>query len=138
MAKYVSVPALSVISCARKLANARLTTVENDARPASSSPGASGTSAALEPAAATPAAIAVAAGADPGEQDEDRGDDADDRGQAEHHAQPVHDRGEQDGDEDADHDELSFLGLRDARAAGVTRGFPRPEHANRAPPWAAA
>src|SRR3954449_1789355 len=110
----------------------------NVARPArASSPGASSPSAGLEPAA-TPAAISVAAGADPGEQDEDRGDDADDRGQAEHHAQPVHDRGEQDGDEDADHDELSFLGLRDARAAGVTRGFPRPEHANRAPPWAAA
>src|SRR4051812_794528 len=78
IAKYVSVPARSVISCARKLASARLRTAENGARRAVS-PGAWGGSGVLEPAAATPAAVAVAAGADTGEQDEDRGDDAHDR-----------------------------------------------------------
>src|SRR3954471_18191089 len=102
IAKYVSVPAASVISCARKLANARLRTARKAGRPALSSPGASCTWSGLE-AASTPAAIAVAAGSDAGEQDEDRGDDADDGGQAEHQAQPVDEGREQDRDEDADH-----------------------------------
>src|SRR3954468_12173518 len=102
IAKYVSVPAASVISCARKLANERLRTARKAGRPALSSPDASCTSSRLE-AAATPAAVAVAAGSDAGEQDEDRGDDADDGGQAEHQAQPVDESREQDRDEDADH-----------------------------------
>src|SRR3954454_11088810 len=102
IAKYVSVPAASVISWARKFANAPLMTAKKAGRPALSSPGASCTSSRLE-AAATPAAVAVAAGSDAGEQDEDRGDDADDGGQAEHQAQPVDKSREQDRDEDADH-----------------------------------
>src|SRR4051794_40905628 len=77
-------------------------------RPAWSSPGASDASG-LE-AAATPAAVAVAAGAEAGEQDEDRGDDGHDDGQAEHDAQPVHDSGEQDRDEDADHGTSPSMG----------------------------
>src|SRR5215210_8267865 len=121
IAKYVSVPALSVISCARKLANARLRTATGGARPADVSPGASGPSGGLEPAA-TPAAIAVAAGADSGEQDEDRGDDAHDRGQPEHQAEPVHESREQDGDHDADHEDLFRGGFpcypRNAGVAG--------------------
>src|SRR5919112_2475310 len=106
IAKYVSVPALSVISCARKFASARLRTAMCDARPAPESPGGSGPSAELEPAA-PPAAGAIAAGADAGDQHEDRGDDADDRGQSEREAEPVHERCDQDGDQDADHDDLS-------------------------------
>src|SRR4051812_15349512 len=100
IAKYVSVPAASVISCARKLANARLRTAMNEGRPAPVSPGASCASLGLK-AAAPPAAVAVAAGSDAGEEDEDRGDDADDGGQAEHEAQPVHESSEQNRDEDA-------------------------------------
>src|SRR3954466_15743478 len=102
IAKYVSVPAASVISCARKFANARLRTAKNDGGPGAPAPRASCASSRLE-AAATPAAVAVAAGSDAGQQDEDRGDDADDGGQAEHQAQPVDKSREQDRDEDADH-----------------------------------
>src|SRR3954454_2065098 len=101
IAKYVSVPAASVMSCARKFANARLRTARYEGRPARSSPGASLTASSLE-ATPTPAAVAVSARADAGEQNEDRGDDADDRRQPEHQAEPVHERGEQDGDDDAD------------------------------------
>jgi hypothetical protein len=50
-----------------------------------------------------PPSVAVTAGADSGEQHEDRGDDADDRRQTDHDAQPVDERGEQDGDENSDH-----------------------------------
>src|SRR3954454_3902296 len=102
IAKYVSVPAASVISWARKLANARLTTAGKAARPAPVSPGASCPSLRLE-ATATPAAVAVSAGPDAGDEHEDRRDDADDHGQAEHEAQPVHEGRKQDGDQDADH-----------------------------------
>src|SRR4051794_22279251 len=137
IAKYVSVPAASVISCARKSANARFRTARNPARPASASPGASCPSVRLE-AAATPAAVAVAAGADTGEQHEDRGDDADDRGQAEHQAQPVHDGGEQDGNEDADHGTFSFgVDFHGAPSGDLLDGFPRLVPPNPAP-WAAA
>src|SRR3954453_21942973 len=130
IAKYVSVPAASVISCARKFANARLRTAKNDGRPAPLSRGASGASSRLE-AAATQAAVAVAAGSDAGQQDEDRRDDADDRGQAEHEAQPVHEGREQDRDEDADHLNSSFgMGFRDPGKGGVSRGFPGPERPN--------
>src|SRR3954454_17003680 len=126
IAKYVSVPAASVISCARKFANARLRTAKNDGRPALLSPGASCASSRLE-AAATPAAVAVAAGSDAGQQDADRRDDADDRGQAEHEAQPVHEGREQDRDEDADHLNLSFgMASMTPRKGGVPGGFPPP------------
>src|SRR3954454_3568622 len=125
IAKYVSVPAASVISCARKFANARLRTAKNDGRPALLSPGASCASSRLE-AAATPAAGAVAAGSDAGQQDEDRRDDADDRGQAEHEAQPVHEGREQDRDEDADHLNLSFGMASMTPRNGVYRGASPP------------
>jgi hypothetical protein len=49
------------------------------------------------------AADAVAAGRDAGEEHEHRGDDCDDRRQAERHAQEVHQRRQQDGDQDSDH-----------------------------------
>src|SRR6478672_1687086 len=124
IAKYVSVPAWSVISCARKFANARLRTPRRAGRPApDEAPGASVTSLRLE-ATATPAAGAVAAGSEARDQDENRGDDRDDRGQAEHHADPVHERGEQDGDEDADHG-ASFRGdFADAPRGAVGHEVP--------------
>src|SRR3954447_23749502 len=133
IAKYVSVPAASVISWARKFANAPLMTAKKAGRPALSSPGASCASSRLE-AAATPAAVAVAAGSDTGEEDEDRRDDADDGGQAEHQAQPVHEGREEDRDKDADHRNLSFgMGFRDPCKGGVSGGFPAPDGPNPAP-----
>src|SRR3954454_12625331 len=137
IAKYVSVPAASVISWARKLANARLTTPGNAARPAPVSPGASCPSVRLE-ATATPAAVAVAAGPDAGDEHQDRGDDADDHGKAEHEAQPVHEGRKQDGDQDADHvSSPSGWTSMAPRIGTVAHEFPRPVGPNPAP-WAAA
>src|SRR3954454_5410395 len=137
IAKYVSVPAASVISWARKLANARLTTVGKAARPAPVSPGASCPSLRLE-ATAAPGAGAVAAGPDAGDEHEDRGDDADDHGQTEHEAQPVHEGREQDGDQDADHvSSPSGWTSVAPRIGAVAHEFPRPGAANPAPSAAA-
>jgi len=55
------------------------------------------------PAPVVPARVAIATGAEPGEQHEDRSDDGDDPRQAEEQTQPEHENCEKDRDQDADH-----------------------------------
>src|SRR3954447_16482350 len=68
---------------------------------------ASAPAASLDPAAATePRAVAVSAGADPAQQDEDGGDDADDGRKAEGQAERVDECSDENRDQDPDHEVL--------------------------------
>src|SRR3954453_151852 len=111
------------MSCARNCEKARAAARGSDTRSKGESSAwtASAPAASLDPAAATePRAVSVSARADPAQQDEDGGDDADDGRKAEGQAQRVDECSDENRDQDADHEAL-LLGV--VRAPAVDSGW---------------